>query len=527
MDAAQFEALVQRLIADPYDADARAYAHEAGQRDPTTYATLLERVGAGASDMETAAHWFNEAATVWQVIGEAAHYQRLVLAAAERDATHPGVVERAAQMYRDHQDLPGLSHLYERVVAETRQALTQETDPEEAEPLRTLLSQVHEQLAYLYADGALQDVEAAARHWMGLLEVEPQHVMAVYHARELFKAQGRWHEALPLFDRELALIDDPERRLALLQDEAEVRRQAGDLRGATEALRNACELRPDDPGALYAFATSITARVEAGQTVGAAERSEASLALVGLAERYDAEPALMYATTALSVEPGNDRALQLADHHAHTLGRQGELVDAYRNYLGANAGGYMAETAGQRLSALGLLTPEAGAPAPPSPAPPAPAAPPAVDPVAAPSSSGAAPSSPAASASPSVAPSLEPPPPGPGPAASDARGGAGVPATSGASPPGDAVPPAEPSEPLPLASPRPVSGAPSPEDAQAAPPAAAPTAAAPPAAAPPAAAPPAAAPPAAAPPAAAPPAAAPPAAAAAPAAPPAAAPPAA
>jgi cellulose synthase operon protein C len=354
MNPAELESLVQRLIANPHDADALARAHEAGQHNPHGYASLLERVGHGAPEVATAAHWFNEAATVWHSLGDEGQYQRLVLAAADRDATHPVVIERAAALYRDAEDGGGLCQLYEKVVIDLERALESEADPNESQALRELLGQTHEQLAGMYGQA---DPEGSLRHWMALADLDPRNVYAIYHARELLKAQQRWHLALPLFDRELAVVEDPERRVGLLRDEAEVRRHAGDLRGMSEALRKAYEINPEDYALAYELGYSIIERIDAGQPVGADEREAAAQALVRLAEAYEGEHALTYARAALQAAPGNDRAMQLADYHGEILGRSAELVEVYAAYAAASPGGYMAEAVRGRLAALGRAAP--------------------------------------------------------------------------------------------------------------------------------------------------------------------------
>ena len=45
MDAREMDNLVQRLVHDPHDEEVLAYAHQAGQVDPRSYAMLLEKVG--------------------------------------------------------------------------------------------------------------------------------------------------------------------------------------------------------------------------------------------------------------------------------------------------------------------------------------------------------------------------------------------------------------------------------------------------------------------------------------------------
>jgi len=50
MDPSEIDALVQRLVANPHDEEALAYAHGAGAADPKSYAFLLEKVGTETHD---------------------------------------------------------------------------------------------------------------------------------------------------------------------------------------------------------------------------------------------------------------------------------------------------------------------------------------------------------------------------------------------------------------------------------------------------------------------------------------------
>ncbi len=65
MDPAEIDALVRRLVDNPYDEEALAYAHGAGSADPTAYAFLLEKIGEETVDPQTASHWLSEAGQVW------------------------------------------------------------------------------------------------------------------------------------------------------------------------------------------------------------------------------------------------------------------------------------------------------------------------------------------------------------------------------------------------------------------------------------------------------------------------------
>ena len=82
------ETLIQRLVMNPHDEEALAYAHQAGQADPRTYAILLEKVGLATADPAYAAHWLSESANVWAVtVGDAHHAARTFMAAIDNRVT--------------------------------------------------------------------------------------------------------------------------------------------------------------------------------------------------------------------------------------------------------------------------------------------------------------------------------------------------------------------------------------------------------------------------------------------------------
>ncbi|WP_437804950.1 hypothetical protein [Sorangium sp. So ce1078] len=491
------ETLIQRLVTNPHDGEALAYAHRAGEQDPRSYAMLLERVGSSTADPSYAAHWLSEAANVWATtIGDAHHAARTLMIAIDKDPTQRTAAERLAQLYRDKGDQKALVALLERLVKALTPLLFERPE------VRSQLSTLHEELGRLWGEPPLSRPERALENWRRLAELDPHNVYAIYAARELLKAQQQYAEAIPYFAMEQALVDDPDRRLALLRDEADIRRRAGDLAGSTVALRNARAFVPHDVGLIQALGVAIVDRIEAGEPVPQPERDEAAELFVALAETYDGEYGYSYSVYALRALPGHDRAMQLADHYAKQLSRTAELRPRYLAYLQVNPNGFMAAEARKRASVppppprLPSVPPPVGAivaPArAPSSAPPgaaasarAPSAPPAagvapahappVPPSGIPSSSAAAPSAaelaqpavaafapassfapasgPAASDAPASLPSAAGPSSGP---AQAAPGSAPAPRSPGASAPLEAPPlagdePTEPRKPLSLA----------------------------------------------------------------------------
>jgi tetratricopeptide (TPR) repeat protein len=365
MDAREMETLIQRLVANPHDEEALAYAHRAGTQDPRSYAILLEKVGTATADPAYAAHWLSEAANVWSTtIGDAHHAARTLMAAIDKDPTQRVAAERLASLYREKGDQKGLAALLERLV----KALT--TILPERPEVRDQLIAMHEELGRLWSEPSIARPERAVENWRRLAELDPRNAYAIYAAREMLKSQQQWADALPFFAMELAIVEDTDRKIALYRDEADVRRRAGDLPGATAALRGARTYLPDDVALSQEVGTLILERIDAGEPVPAEERQEGARLFLSLAEMYDGEYGYGYSVSALRAMPGDDRAMQLADYYGGLLGKAAELGPFYAGYLAANPSGFMASVAQQKVGAS-----RPPAPPPPPPAPVAAAAP--------------------------------------------------------------------------------------------------------------------------------------------------------
>src|SRR5262245_42271053 len=320
MDPREMEALIGRLVANPHDEDALARAHYAGTQDPRSYAILLEKVGSATADPAYAAHWLSEAANVWATtLGDAHHAARTLMIAIDKDPTQRTAAERLASLYRDKGDQKALVALLERLVKSLTPLVYDRAD------VREQLASLHEELGRLWSEPPLSRPDRALENWRRLVEFDPHNTYAIYAARELLKAQQQFAEAIPYFAMEQALVDDIDRKLALFRDEADIRRRAGDMPGATAALRNARVVRPDDVALTQELALSVLERIEAAEPVPLPERDEAAQLLISLSEMYDGDYGLSYAMSALAAAPGNDRAMQLADHYATQLGKTEDI----------------------------------------------------------------------------------------------------------------------------------------------------------------------------------------------------------
>lgn len=340
------ETLIQRLVRNPHDEEALGYAHQAGQSDPRSYAILLEKVGMATHDPAYAAHWLSESANVWSItVGDAHHAARNFMAAIDKDPTATVPAERLAALYRERNEQKPLVALLEKLVKLLGPLATSQPD------LRSRLLGIHEELGRLWGEPPLGRKDRALENWRRVAELDPSNVYAIYQARELHKELGQLAESLPYFAMEQALADELERKLALYRDESAVRLRINDGPGASQALRHARALSPDDVGLAQEFGTSVVTRVENGEDVPGPERDEARAIFVTLAESYDGEYGFGYASSALRCVPGDDRAMQLADHYAKQIGRVADLAPLYGAYIAANPAGYMAAEARNHMAA--------------------------------------------------------------------------------------------------------------------------------------------------------------------------------
>jgi tetratricopeptide (TPR) repeat protein len=108
---------------------------------------------------------------------------------------------------------------------------------------------VHLLLGEIYAEH-LKDTQQAVLQYTRVLQIQPQNLLALGKLADLFIAQGQQQGALPLFKRLVKYTDDKPKKVGLYKRIAALSEEAGDKRGALEALRAAVDL---DPMALVAI----------------------------------------------------------------------------------------------------------------------------------------------------------------------------------------------------------------------------------------------------------------------------------
>lgn len=335
------ETLVQRLVQNPHDQAAITYAHQQGQSDPSSYAQLLEKVGIATTDPAFSSHWLTEAANVWTTtLGDAHRAARALMTAIDRAPTQSAPAERLAELYREKGDVRALVAMLERRGKALGPLAAQDAQ------LRPQVAAIYEELGRLWMEPPLSQTAKSIEYYRLATEYDPNNAYSVYALRELYKSAGQFAEAVPYFEMEQRLIDDPERQLALYEDEAEVRRSAGDLAGASEALRRARAVEGgQDAGLKQMYATSVLDRVQAQQAVGPEERAEGAALFVELAEEYQGEHGYSYSACALELDPTNDRAVQLLIYYSGLLNQEADAAPRVAEYLRANPQGPMVNEA--------------------------------------------------------------------------------------------------------------------------------------------------------------------------------------
>jgi len=340
------ETLVQRLVQNPHDQETITFAHQAGQSDPKSYAMLLEKVGTATSEPAVACHWLTEAANVWSTtLGDAHRAARALMIAIDRDPTQATPADRLAELYREKGDTKALVALLERRAKAL--ALLALQEPE----LRGQLAILHEELGQLWQNPPLEQPKKAIENYKRAIEFDPGSQFSIYSIRELHKGAGQWNEAVPYFALEQALVSDSERKIALYQDEGDVRKNALDFAGSIVAYRRARELEGGQDATLkQQLAAVLLERAQSGQSVSAQDRQEGAALFVELAEEYAGEHGLSYSLCALELAPEHDRAIQLAIFYGQQLNRTAEVAPRAAAYLKANPSGVLAGEARKLIS---------------------------------------------------------------------------------------------------------------------------------------------------------------------------------
>jgi tetratricopeptide (TPR) repeat protein len=305
LNPAEAEAVLRRLVANPFDEEALAAAYRAGGSDPAGLAMLLERIAAATRDGKVACHWLSEAEAIWSnTLRNRRNSARALSTALHRDPLQHTIVERLSSLPREERAAVGLDGIIEERVrtlistgrsgltarvelaaldaigggegsAETYEkfcrVLDASPDPatldwaldrlrSEGEPsaLRDVLllaakttvrtaeqrKESLQELARISGED-LRDTDGAIRAWKMLLWLDRSDREARQALATLLEEARRWDDLCVLLERAAACETDLEKKLALQHKAAALHEhERHDLGAAAEALAFVANVTP-------------------------------------------------------------------------------------------------------------------------------------------------------------------------------------------------------------------------------------------------------------------------------------------
>lgn len=126
-------------------------------------------------------------------------------------------------------------------------------------------------LGEVYQD-RLGELDRAQQAWQGLLELDPEHPVALARLQDLFSARQDWAQLAEMLERRVRLEPDPAEAVALLLRRAAILESSlNQPRQAIQALEEARERIPGDPQVLRPLQRLLMAQGEHRRAAGAIE----------------------------------------------------------------------------------------------------------------------------------------------------------------------------------------------------------------------------------------------------------------
>ncbi|MFO0691926.1 MAG: hypothetical protein U0230_00070 [Polyangiales bacterium] len=327
MDATAAE-LIARLRQSPEDAYAyaalKAHYHELG--DHASLANLVEGWARRHADPGEAAKAFHEAARIVSYyLSDQERAATLLAESLERDPTSQEVADDLDRVFE------ALEDPRRRVEAMERRASLLAGIGAEAVDIAA----VHFRLGELF-EHTLQRPDRAVASYRTAFELDPDHVPAIYAAREIYRRSGNLKAAASLFEAEVRAEPDKKRKVALLRELAHLRAEGlSDRDGAIRSLETALTFVPSDIEVLHELATQHHHRAAAAATPEQAQPDleRAADLMVRIAQGSASEHALTFCEAALDLDPSHEEALALYEFLAHENGCEDRLAVRWVAFL--------------------------------------------------------------------------------------------------------------------------------------------------------------------------------------------------
>jgi len=326
------QALLEKLKRNPRDPEAfsNLRVHYGRVGDYTSLIALLEHWAQNnGEDRVSSAHTYFEAADLAQsYLRDGKLSRRLYELAVERDPTHLQASQRLEQIYLAAADFRALVALLENRLQE---ATRQNIDPR-------LIAAMHYQLGTLL-EQKLDQSEQAILHYRRAFELNPEFIHAIYSARMIYQRANNFRAAVPLYEAEIRIEQDPARRAALLRELSAMQAtQLGDISSATHTLEQAAQLYPQDLGIKQDLSQLLVMRASSrpGSRESQSDLHRVAQLLLDLGIRAEARESLAYFNQVLDIMPGHEEALQRLEHIAFQLGQTANLPGRWVAFLTAN-----------------------------------------------------------------------------------------------------------------------------------------------------------------------------------------------
>jgi golgin subfamily B member 1 len=156
------------------------------------------------------------------------------------EQTHQPALEALEQLYLHVEQWHELLDVYERRIKLTH-------EPEEQVAIYGKMASVYE--------NHFEDFDSAIEAYDNLLMVDPNHEGAIENLERLYSGLERWFDLVEVLQRHVDVVDDPQRKVALLNELARTRRdRLDDAHAAVEAFVQSVEIDPRQADALMELA---------------------------------------------------------------------------------------------------------------------------------------------------------------------------------------------------------------------------------------------------------------------------------
>lgn len=181
----------------------------------------------------------------------------------------------------------------------------------------------------------LRRPDRAAPNYRKAYERDPNNIEAIIAARELYLTADNFKNAAMLYEKELAVTADPNRRLELVRGLAQARGRLNDPAGQAAALEEVIRLQPDDFQSMHQLAEAYRARASAPGG-GIEDQMRAATLYSTIAHSLGGEHLIPYTEAALDCWAGDEVAFTtLREHHARS-GTLAEMATRQLAFLEAN-----------------------------------------------------------------------------------------------------------------------------------------------------------------------------------------------